>query len=101
MIERIGQRPVAPDKAADLPREQGCKTDQKQGAGEFTGGDGANQQSGYRNRDQHQQTNRGDVDARPKTAGAGASGLYSKTFVFSSRRWATSILDLIPTSGRA
>jgi len=54
VIERIRQRPVAPDEATDLPREQGSEADQKQGAGEFTGGEGANQKSGYRHRDQRQ-----------------------------------------------
>jgi hypothetical protein len=43
MLERIGAGPVAPDKAADLPRKQCGKADQKQCACEFAGGDGANQ----------------------------------------------------------
>ena len=41
IIERVSPRPVAPDKAADLPAEQCGKTDQEQRAGPFAGGERA------------------------------------------------------------
>src|ERR1700709_2479406 len=68
VIEGIALRLVTPDKAADLPAEQRCKTDQKQRAAEFAGGDGANEKSRYRHRDHGQETERGGIDARPEAA---------------------------------
>src|SRR5260370_8186779 len=62
MIGGVGQRPVTPDKAADLPGKQGGKSHQKQSASPFGGGDGTYQKPRYRNCDQHQQRDAGGID---------------------------------------
>src|SRR4030088_3004226 len=68
-LEGVGLRPVASDKAADLPRKQRGETDQKQCAREFAGGDGTNEKSRHRDRDQREQNYGGGIDGRAQAAG--------------------------------
>ena len=63
MIERVDPRPVAPDEASDLPGKQRGESEQKQYAGPFADGDGTNEKSGHRNRDQRQQDEGRAIDA--------------------------------------
>jgi hypothetical protein len=45
LIERVGPRPIAPDKAADLPGKHCREARKKQRAREFARSDGTNEKS--------------------------------------------------------